>query len=371
MKQGWEYKKLGDLTTTINGLWTGKKPPFINVAVVRNTNFTKDCKLDMTNVAYLDVEEKQFQSRKLQYGDIIIEKSGGSDKQPVGRPVLFNIEDGNYSFSNFTSTLRINDRNEISPVFLHYSLLGAYLRGVTHKMQAKTTGIHNLDFKAYLKINIPIPSINIQQQIVSELDLLSGAIEKQKAQLEELDKLAQSIFYDMFGDPVTNEKGWKVKKVIDVVKLQRGFDLPVQDRDQNGEIPVYGANGIVGYHSEAKVKFGIVTGRSGSIGEVYMSNSPFWPLNTSLFSVDTHNNNLVYLMFLIKNFNLQRFKMGAGVPTLNRNSFHQNTIIDIPLALQQEFAAKIEAIESMKAKVRQSLSEAEMLFNSRMDYYFN
>ena len=111
MKEGWDYKKLGEVTSTINGLWTGKKPPFINIAVVRNTNFTKDCKLDMTNVAYLDVEEKQFSTRKLQYGDIIIEKSGGSEKQPVGRPVLFNIKEGNYSFSNFTFTLRINNKS--------------------------------------------------------------------------------------------------------------------------------------------------------------------------------------------------------------------------------------------------------------------
>jgi type I restriction enzyme S subunit len=173
MKEGWDYKKLGEVTSTINGLWTGKKPPFINIAVVRNTNFTKDCKLDMTNVAYLDVEEKQFSTRKLQYGDIIIEKSGGSEKQPVGRPVLFNIKEGNYSFSNFTSTLRINNKSELDPHFLHYSLLGAYFRGATSKMQAKTTGIHNLDFKAYLRLLIPIPTIEEQQQIVSELDLLS------------------------------------------------------------------------------------------------------------------------------------------------------------------------------------------------------
>ena len=64
MRENWTYKKLGEVTTTINGLWTGKKPPFINVAVVRNTNFTKDCKLDMTNIAYLDVDQKQYGKAK-------------------------------------------------------------------------------------------------------------------------------------------------------------------------------------------------------------------------------------------------------------------------------------------------------------------
>ena len=77
-------------------------------------------------------------------------------------------------------------------------------------------------FKFLKEINMPIPPMNVQQQIVSELDLLSGVIEKQKAQLEELDKLAQSIFYEMFGDPVTNEKGWEVKKIKDICKVITG-----------------------------------------------------------------------------------------------------------------------------------------------------
>lgn len=80
-------------------------------------------------------------------------------------------------------------------------------------MQSKTTGIHNLDFKAYNRLPIPTPPLSEQQRIVEELDLLSSIIEKKKAQLKELDSLAQSIFYDMFGDPVTNEKGWENEKM--------------------------------------------------------------------------------------------------------------------------------------------------------------
>ena len=91
MKQGWEIKRLGDVCNVLNGLWIGKKEPFINICVIRNTNFTKDCKLNLDNVAYIDAEAKQFASRKLLDGDIIVERSGGSEKQPVGRVVLFDI----------------------------------------------------------------------------------------------------------------------------------------------------------------------------------------------------------------------------------------------------------------------------------------
>ena len=170
MREGWVYKRLGEVTTTINGLWTGKKPPFIKIAVVRNTNFTRDCELDMTDVAYIDVEQKQYLTRKLMPGDIIIEKSGGTEKQPVGRSVLFNIKDGDYSFSNFTATLRVIDNCKLLPTFLHKYLQAKYKQGITRSMQAKTTGIHNLDFKAFKNLTVPLPEISIQHSIVAELN---------------------------------------------------------------------------------------------------------------------------------------------------------------------------------------------------------
>ena len=393
MKEGWDYKKLGEVTSTINGLWTGKKPPFINIAVVRNTNFTKDCKLDMTNVAYLDVEEKQFSTRKLQYGDIIIEKSGGSEKQPVGRPVLFNIKEGNYSFSNFTSTLRINNKSELDPHFLHYSLLGAYFRGATSKMQAKTTGIHNLDFKAYLRLLIPIPTIEEQQQIVSELDLLSGVIEKQKAQLEELDKLAQSIFYGMF-----SKKEWDCKKTKDIAIVKIGpFGSALHQHDYiSGGTPLVNPIHMKDGRIEADSNFtisdekkkelssyllkihDIVFGRRGDIGRcalVTQKENGFLCGTGSLFVRFTININPLYTLKILSSSSVKQYLLenarGATMLNLNSSVIEGISIPLPPLSLQQEFAAKVEAIEAMKAKVRLSLKEAETLFNSRMDYYFN
>lgn len=402
MKKDWKYKKLGEVTTTINGLWTGKKPPFVNVAVVRNTNFTKDCKLDMTNVAYLDVEEKQFSTRKLQYGDIIIEKSGGSEKQPVGRPVLFNINEGDYSFSNFTSTLRINNKEELDPHFLHYSLVGAYFRGVTGKMQAKTTGIHNLDFKAYLKLLIPTPSLPEQQQIVAELDLLSGMIEKQKAQIEELDKLSQSIFYDMFGDPVTNEKGWEVKNLKDIaVKIgsgatPRGGNQSYKDegisliRSMNVHNNDFVYDDLAFIDDEQATQLNNVIVESNdvllnitgaSVARCCIVPDDVLPARVNqhvcIIRPNTVLANSIYLNRFFTSIEEQSVLLllsrsnAATREALPKNLLENCRIVLPPLSLQQEFAAKIEAIEAMKAKVRQSLIESETLFNSRMDYYFN
>ena len=399
MKEGWEYKKLGEITTTINGLWTGKKPPFINVAVVRNTNFTKDCKLDMTNVAYLDVEQKQYSTRKLLPGDIIIEKSGGSDKQPVGRPVLFNIAEGEFSFSNFTCTLRIINSNLISPVFLHYALFGAYLRGDTFKMQSKTTGIHNLDFKAYNRLQIPIPPLTEQQRIVEELDLLSSIIEKKKEQLKELDALAQSLFYDMFGDPVTNEKGWEVTTLNDVcISMVRGpfgsalkKEYFVEKGDNTYKIyeqkHAIQKSAIIGTYYISKEKYeelqrfevfpnDIIMSCSGTIGELFIipNNAEKGIMNQALlkFTLDSKKVDSFYFLFIMQYVKRNMSVHGSGLQNIGSVKTIKGLCLGLPpLPLQQQFAQKVEAIERQKELIKQSIAETETLFNSRMDYYFN
>ena len=105
----------------------------------------------------------------------------------------------------------------------------------------------------------------------------------------------------MFGNPITNSQNRPTKLFIDVVKLQRGYDLPVQDRVE-GVVPVYGSNGILSYHNDSRAEDGIITGRSGTIGKVYFCRGEFWPLNTTLYSVDKHGNNPVFLTALLQFF---------------------------------------------------------------------
>jgi type I restriction enzyme S subunit len=100
-------------------LWKGKQPPFKNVGVIRNTNFSADGTLDDSDIAYLDVEDRQFAKRALRFGDIILEKSGGGPKQPVGRVILFDKHQGEYSFSNFTACIRSKNTKVLHPVYLH------------------------------------------------------------------------------------------------------------------------------------------------------------------------------------------------------------------------------------------------------------
>lgn len=156
--------------STINGLWKTKEKDSMSVRVIRSTEFSKFGEFDFSKLEEILVSKKQFKSRKLYEGDIILEKSGGSPDQPVGRVSYFKETEGDYSFSNFTSLLRTKETNVLSPKFLFYFLLNVYESGITDKMQNQTTGIRNLNYDLYSSIKVPFPNIDLQKRIVEEID---------------------------------------------------------------------------------------------------------------------------------------------------------------------------------------------------------
>lgn len=392
MREGWEYKKLGEVCNVINGLWTGKKEPFINVAVIRNTNFSKDCQLNLDNVAYIDVEAKQFASRKLLFGDIIIEKSGGSEKQPVGRPILFNISEGDYSFSNFTSTLRIKEDAKVESSFLHKCLYAFYLKGETLKLQSKTTGLHNLNMKGYLRQNIPLPPKSTQLAIVSELDKINELIRLKKEQLKDFDNLAQSIFYEMFGDPVENEMGWEVKKLGEIGELARGVS---KHRPRNAPELLGGKMPLIQTGDVANSDF-YIRKYSSTYSDLGVAQSKVWEAGTLCITIaatigkcailsftacfpdsvvgykPNKDTNTIYMFFIFKNMQkmLEEFAPGVAQKNINLKILSGLNIPLPPLPLQHLFAQRIEQIEHQKAEVQKAIADLETLLASRMQYWF-
>lgn len=279
MKQDWDIKKLGDICEFGNGLWTGKKPPFINVGVIRNTNFTKEGKLDDSDIVYLDVEQSQFVKRMLKYGDLILEKSGGGPKQPVGRVVIFDKEVGNYSFSNFTSLIRIKNLNQIDFNYLHLYLFFSYISGVTETMQSHSTGIRNLKFDEYKQISVPIPPLPEQKRIVAILDESFASIAKAKANTEQNLNNARELFESYLQSVFASKgEGWEEKRVKELGITQTGTTPKTSEKENYGDfipfikpadIDVTGI-GDLRYDNEGLSEIGLKTGRTMASGSVLM-----------------------------------------------------------------------------------------------------
>lgn len=219
-----------------SGLWKGEKPPFVKVGVIRNTNFTKEGTLDDSDIAYLDVEAKKLEKRRLQFGDIILEKSGGGPKQPVGRVVLFDKTEGDFSFSNFTAALRVRDPHDLDFRFLHKFLLWTYISGVTEGMQSHSTGIRNLDGNAYKAIKVSFPLLSEQRRIVEILDDTFDSIATAKANAEKNLQNARALFESHLQSIFTKQgEGWD--RIQLETLLERGWIASHLDGNHGGDYP--------------------------------------------------------------------------------------------------------------------------------------
>ncbi|GGD39038.1 restriction endonuclease subunit S [Sinisalibacter lacisalsi] len=251
---GWKMKPLSEIATFSNGLWKGKKGPFTTAKVLRNTNFRPHGVLSLDDVAEIEVETKHLQKRRLQRGDIILERSGGGPKQPVGRVVLFNVDEGTFSFSNFTSVIRIADRSEVVPAYLHQVLNWWHASGVTEGLQSRSTGIRNLDFKSYKELAVPLPPLEEQRRIVAVLDEAFEGLARARAHAaanlqnaRELFEVAiESALREAGGEPISLakllEKGW-IKGHLDG---NHGSNYPRKAEFVGDGIPYISANCIDG-----------------------------------------------------------------------------------------------------------------------------
>ena len=256
----------------------------------------------------------------------------------------------------------------------------------------------NLDMPSFRKLVIPIPPLAEQERIVAELDLLSSIIEKKKAQLKELDQLAQSIFYDMFGDPITNEKGWEVKKLKDSVQemflgpfgsaLKVSCYVPESDAFAMVYEQKHAIQGTLEMENhfinkekfdslsrfEVKPKDFIMSCR-GTIGRIFQlpENAPKGIIHPSLMKIRIKDEvyGYTFFVFLLKKIIAEQTTKGNCVQMAITAKELGNMDFPLPpLPLQQEFADKVEAIERQKSLIQQSIVETQTLFDSRMDYWF-
>ena len=187
------------IETPITGEWGNEIKDADNqniVKVIRTTNFTNSGEIDYSDITLRDIEYTKCEKKKLKYGDIILEKSGGTDVNPVGRVVFFDKNDSNdvYLTNNFTTTLRVKD-NKINSRFLLLFLLYNYKYKGLHKFYNKTTGIQNLQVSNLIKNTyVSLPEIKIQSTVVETLDKIKNIIKRREKQINLLEELVKSRF---------------------------------------------------------------------------------------------------------------------------------------------------------------------------------
>ena len=226
------------------------------------------------------------------------------------------------------------DPKKCDPKFLMYSLV--YFKPAILKL-AISGAQRNLNGKSIKQFAIGAPPVVAQRRIASILSAYDDLIDNNTRRIAILEEMARRIYEEWFvrfrfpgherARMIESElglvpEGWLVVRLDDVLVLQRGFDLPKQDRTE-GPFPIVSATGTSGSHHEYKVKGpGVVTGRSGSLGAVMYVEGDFWPLNTTLWVKQFAVGSPLYAFYVLRSINLIGFNSGAAVPTLNRNDIH-------------------------------------------------
>ena len=220
--------KLIEITgRALSGEWGMEDENGNGIPVLRTTNFTNEGTVNYSNIVTRIIEKKNIEEKFLRKGDIIIEKSGGSDKFPVGRVIYFDGEENIYLFNNFTGLLRVKNLKKWYPKYVFYSLFANYKRGGTRTFENKTTGLHNLKINDYVsRYEVIEISRNKQVAICEKLDKIHKIIRKKSEEMKLLDELIQSRFVELFGDPKLNNKGWKIGIVSDYYKVKGGKRIP-------------------------------------------------------------------------------------------------------------------------------------------------
>lgn len=367
------------------GDW-GNEPDNSAIGIIRSTNFNNDGKLDLTNVAYRTLSTRKFEEKKLFASDILVERSGGSETQPVGRVgyITEEIAKSDFAFANFIQ--RISVYETVDSKFIYYCLQHLYEMGITSGMQTQTTGIRNLDWKQYIGTYLPKPSLPEQASIANILSSVDEAIESVKKSIEAAEKLKKSLMQNLLtgrmkpnGTFRTEEEfyedekfgkvpiGWEVGRFKKFSILQRGSDLT--DKEVvSGIYPVVKSNGISIYHNQYFVKQpGVVTGRSGTIGKAFYIEDNFWAHNTTLYVKDFKNNLPKYIYYLILSMNFERYYAGTTVPTLNRNDIHKLKVM-IPKTNdeQQKIVSILDAINKIINDKKEKIITLERLKKSLM-----
>ncbi|MEQ8524015.1 restriction endonuclease subunit S [Gracilimonas sp.] len=357
------------------------------IPVIRNTNFSDDGRIDLHDVAFREIPDRKIEKKRLKPGDIIIEKSGGSKNQPVGRVVYFDIDDGeNYLFSNFTSAIR--PKKEVEPKYVHYGLLHSYIRGGSELFQNKTTGIRNLQLKRYLdKVKIPLPSLTEQKAIVEKLDRAQRLIDIDREMLAKYDELIQSVFLEMFGDPVTNPKGWDKVKLKELTKINSG-STPSRKKPEyfGGKIPWVKTTEVSGryiYESEETIT---ELGLKESSCKLYPKDTILVAMygqgktrgNVGMLKLEATTNQACAAIYPSEKFKpdflfnylklqydeLREMGRGGNQPNLNVGMVKDYEIILPPIEMQDKFLNISESIMKERAENKLILKKSEELFSS-------
>lgn len=399
MRKGWEYKKLGDCFSYIkNGANIKQKKdadgfPITRIETLSGGVFNRD------RMGYAGIHDlSKYADYVLESKDLLM--SHINSKTYIGRTVEYkgNNEE---TIIHGMNLLRLKAIHELidSTFFAYYTQSGDFKSKIA-RIRKDAVNQSSFAISDLKRFDIPLPPKSTQLAIVSELDKINELIRLKKEQLKDFDNLAQSLFYEMFGDPVENEKGWEVHllkalctkigsgatpkggsesykeegtsliRSLNIHNNEFKFkDLAYIDDDQADSL-----NNVIVQENDVLLN---ITG--ASVARCCIVPTEVLPARVNQHVCILRHGNLIdakYLNRLLTNDNYQQLLQRLAKSKAATREALPKSIVDKlsiplpPLTLQRLFAQRIEQIEREKSEVQKSIQDLETLLASRMQYWF-
>jgi type I restriction enzyme S subunit len=314
------------------------------VPVIRGNNLPMNASFNDDDFVFVsEPKADDLRSNTAYPGDLVFTQRG-----TLGQVALIpeNARFTRYVISQSQMKLTVN--SEIAdPRFIYYFFrMPESVQNIVSR--ALTSGVPHINLGILKSFAVTVPEVPYQRRVVEVLSEYDASIEINRRRMALLQEAAQQLYREWFirlrfpGREHTRvidgvPEGWESKKLGDVLTLKRGYDLPERVRIA-GDVPIVSSSGITGFHNAKKADPpGVVTGRYGTLGEVYFIDRPYWPLNTALYVQNFKGNPPGFIAHFLKH-TLQNFQSDkAAVPGLNRNAAHALSIL-WPLApLREQF----------------------------------
>ncbi len=347
----WRSRPLGELaTTTSGGTPSRKRKDYYGGSIpwVKSGEL-KDDYISETEEHITEAGLKNSSAKLFPAGTVLIALYGAT----VGKTSILRTD-----ASTNQAVCGITPGSKLDASYLRYHLIFLRRDLLSHRYGGAQP---NISQQIVRNQKIAYPPLAEQKKIAHVLSTVQRAIEAQERIIQTTTELKKALMHKLFTEGLRNEpqkqteigpvpESWQVVEFEKFSTLQRGKDL-TKAQFCDGQIPVAGSNGVIGFHSEATCTGpGVTVGRSGSVGKVTFYDADFWAHNTTLYVREYHGNIPRYVGYYLEHINLARFKTGASVPTLDRNSF-KTMPVAVPTPLEQQEIANALGLIDRKAQV--------------------
>lgn len=358
--EDWEVRALGEMGQALIGLtYRPEDVASQGTLVLRSSNIQGNS-IDFKDNVF--VRCRVPQRLMTCDGDVLICVRNGS-RALIGKSILLGERAKGMTFGAFMTIFRSSHGPLVSLLFQSPIVK----RQIGEHLGATINQITNKSLTSFL---VPVPTTHDERKTITtalgDVDALLGALERLIAKKRNLKQATmqqlltgQTRLPGFTGD-------WRVQPLVDIAPLQRGFDLPTSNL-LPGPFPVVYSNGVMNYHAKAQSQGpGVVTGRSGTIGNVTFVDEPFWPHNTALWVTSFKQNNPRFVFYLYTKIDFERFSTGSGVPTLNRNDVHAFEVAIPEINEQNAIAAVLTDMDADLAALEQRLAKTRALKQGMM-----